>query len=65
VPSTHNVEVPNVTKADYQLIDISDEDYMSLMTDDGSMKEDLKLPAGELGEQIKVCFVVVVGFFLV
>eukprot|EP00178_Gracilaria_changii_P007367 TRINITY_DN23499_c0_g1_i1.p1 TRINITY_DN23499_c0_g1~~TRINITY_DN23499_c0_g1_i1.p1 ORF type:complete len:152 (+),score=32.15 TRINITY_DN23499_c0_g1_i1:64-519(+) len=56
VPSTHNVEVPNVTKAEYQLIDISDEGYMSLMLDDGTMKEDLKLPAGEVGEQIQAAF---------
>ena len=56
MPSTHNVDVPNVTKTEYQLIDISDEGYMSLMTDNGDMKEDLKLPEGEIGEQIKVCF---------
>ena len=56
VPSTHNVDVPNVTKTEYQLIDISDEGYMSLMTDNGDMKEDLKLPEGEIGEQIKEGF---------
>merc|ERR1712146_801787 len=51
--STHNVEVPNVSKHEYQLIDISDEGFMSLMDDDGTMKEDLKVPDGEVGEQIR------------
>merc|ERR1712146_878673 len=54
--STHNVEVPNVSKHEYQLIDISDEGFMSLMDDDGTMKEDLKVPDGEVGEQIREKF---------
>ena len=54
--STHNVEVPNVTKKEYQLIDISDEDFMSLMDDDGSTKEDLKMPTGDIGAEIRKAF---------
>lgn len=52
-PSTHNMDVPNVKREDYQLIDIVD-DYLTLMPDSGGdLREDLKLPDGELGEQIR------------
>ena len=54
--STHNVEVPNVTRAEFQLIDINDEGFMSLMSDDGSMKEDLRVPEGAIGDEIKEKF---------
>merc|ERR1711870_186040 len=55
-PSTHNMNVPNVNRTEYMLLDISDDDFLSLMMPDGSTKEDLKLPAGELGEQIQKAF---------
>merc|ERR1719244_786932 len=50
-PSTHNMNVPNVTRKDYQLIDIND-GFLSLLDDAGEAKEDLKLPEGEVGEEI-------------
>jgi translation initiation factor 5A len=43
----------------FQLIDISGEGAdaaVSLLKDDGSTKDDLNLPVGELGEQIKAAF---------
>ena len=51
-PSTHNMDVPNVSRKDYQLCDI-DDDYLSLMDDGGDMREDLKVPDGDLGEEIR------------
>ena len=42
--STHNVNVPNVNRSEWQLLDITDEDYLSLMDSDGNMREDIKLP---------------------
>ena len=42
--STHNVAVPNVYKTEYTLLDISDEDYLTLMDDSGDTRIDLKLP---------------------
>ncbi|CAO3669277.1 hypothetical protein G6F70_002027 [Rhizopus microsporus] len=51
-PSTHNMDVPNVVRNEYQLINI-DDGYLSLMTQDGATKDDVKLPEGELGEQIE------------
>ncbi|GCC33470.1 eukaryotic translation initiation factor 5A-1 [Chiloscyllium punctatum] len=50
-PSTHNVSVPRVTRNDYQLIGIID-GYLSLMTDNGEVREDLKLAEGDLGKEI-------------
>ncbi|RDA86114.1 hypothetical protein CP532_1169 [Ophiocordyceps camponoti-leonardi (nom. inval.)] len=51
-PSTHNMEVPNVSRREYQLLDISDDNFLSLMNDDGSTKDDVHVPEGELGERI-------------
>merc|ERR1712014_487848 len=51
-PSTHNMEVPNVKRKDYQLLSI-DDDFLSLMDDSGDTREDLKCPDGEVGDEIK------------
>jgi translation initiation factor 5A len=51
--TSHNVEVPNVTKAEYTLIDIDEDGFMSLMEDDGTMKSDLKVPDDEVGQGIR------------
>ena len=39
-----------------QLADIDDEGYVSLMKDDGSTKDDLKLPENDVGEGIRKDF---------
>ncbi|KAI8974500.1 eukaryotic translation initiation factor 5A [Pilobolus umbonatus] len=54
-PSTHNMDVPNVNRVEYQLINI-DDGFLSLMLGDGSTKDDVKLPEGELGEKIEEDF---------
>lgn len=51
-PSTHNMEVPNVVRTEFQLLDI-DDGYLSLMTADGDTKDDVKVPEGELGDKIQ------------
>jgi translation initiation factor 5A len=51
-PSTHNMDVPNVRKTEYPLLDI-DGGFLSLMNEDGSTKDDVKLPDGELGKRVK------------
>jgi len=54
-PSTHNMDVPNVVRKDLQLIDI-DGDFLSLMDDAGETRDDIKVPEGELGDEIKERF---------
>eukprot|EP00047_Mylnosiga_fluctuans_P001254 m.219528 g.219528 ORF g.219528 m.219528 type:complete len:159 (-) comp10182_c0_seq1:86-562(-) len=55
-PSTHNMNVPVVTRTDYQLVDISDDGFMSLMSEDGTTRDDLRVPEGEMGDEIKSKF---------
>jgi translation initiation factor 5A len=52
-PSTHNIDVPNVTRSDFQLIDISDDGFATLMNDKGDTRDDLQLPDSELGQKIR------------
>jgi translation initiation factor 5A len=45
VPSTHNTHVPNVTRKDYSLVDISEDGFCSLFDAETSeTREDIKLP---------------------
>ncbi|KAJ2715579.1 translation initiation factor eIF5A [Coemansia spiralis] len=54
-PSTHNMDVPNVTRKDYTLANI-DDGFLNLLTEEGDEKDDVKLPEGELGEKIQAEF---------
>ena len=51
-PSTHNMDVPHVKREDYQLTDI-DDGFLVLMSDGGDLREDLKIPDGEMGVQLR------------
>jgi len=51
-PSTHNMDVPNVTRTEYQFSYI-DDDFLQLIKPDGSEKNDVKVPEGELGDRIR------------
>ncbi|GMN56992.1 hypothetical protein TIFTF001_026107 [Ficus carica] len=58
VPSSHNCDVPHVNRIDYQLIDIFEDGFVSLPTDNGNTEDDLRLPTDEsLLSQIKDGFV--------
>lgn len=49
-PSTHNMMVPNVSRKEYSLMDISDDGFVSLFdSDKNETRDDIKLPAGDLG----------------
>ncbi|KAJ1628118.1 putative eukaryotic initiation factor 5A [Pavlovales sp. CCMP2436] len=44
VPSSHNLAAPIVTRVEYQIIDTDEDGFASLLLEDGSQKDDLKLP---------------------
>ena len=46
-PTGATVRVPNVTKTEYEVADIDEEGFVSLILEDGSLKQDLKLPKDE------------------
>jgi len=54
-PDNHNLDVPDVNRTDYSLLDIK-EGFLNLLTSKGETKNNLKLPEGEIGDQIKQMF---------
>lgn len=53
-PSTHNMQVPIVTKTEMMVVDVvAARDYISLMEDNGSLRSDLRLPEGDLATDIR------------
>lgn len=58
VPSTHTTSVPFVSRAEYTLLDITDDDFCSLMADTGDTREDIKLPTfpETFGDEIRADF---------
>jgi translation initiation factor 5A len=54
IPSTHGTMVPNVTKSDWEIIDIEG-DELTLMDEGGNQKTDLNLPTypQEMAQQIR------------
>ena len=44
IPSTHTAHVPNVSRKEYSLVDITEEDFTSLMDEEGNCRDDVKLP---------------------
>jgi len=51
-PSTHNMDVPEVQRNEYQLLDCSDDGFVSLLLSDGGTKDDLKVPEGDIGKDL-------------
>jgi len=43
-PTSHNMDVPNVARKEYSLVDVSPDNFVTLLKEDGTTKEDLKLP---------------------
>jgi translation initiation factor 5A len=42
-PSTHSMQVPNVTRVELEVLDLSEDGFFSLMSEDGATRDDLKL----------------------
>eukprot|EP00727_Mastigamoeba_balamuthi_P001086 m51a1_g10975 putative eukaryotic translation initiation factor 5a-2 (168) ;mRNA; f:282256-283174 len=57
-PSTHNMEVPVVKRTELTLLNVTDEEpaFTSLLMEDGTTREDLKVPEGDMGKQLKADF---------
>lgn len=49
--ATVSADVPNVTRTDYTLIDIN-KDVLSLLAEDGTIRDDFRLPDSELGKAL-------------
>ncbi|KAG2426909.1 hypothetical protein HXX76_012696 [Chlamydomonas incerta] len=45
-PSSHNVDVPNISRKEYTVLDVTDEGVVSLMDESGNTRDDLFLPKG-------------------
>lgn len=53
-PTSATMYVPTVVKNEYEVADLDEEDFCSLILDDGSLKEDLKLPVDlELNAELR------------
>jgi translation initiation factor 5A len=44
VPASHTTYAPFVKKMEYQFLDVDDDGFISCMTEDGTQREDLKIP---------------------
>lgn len=44
LPTSHNVEVPNIKRTEWQAIAVDGDGYLTLMNDKGETRQDLKLP---------------------
>ncbi len=58
IPSTHNTDVPFVKRKEYSLVDISADGFVSLMDENGDVREDIKLPEypDNFGREIQADF---------
>jgi translation elongation factor IF5A len=54
-PSTHNMDVPNIARNEYTLLNI-DDGFLNLIDQTGAAKDDVKIPDGEIGDQIQQLF---------
>merc|ERR1719427_2465639 len=50
------MNVPNVNRKEWQLVDIDDEGYLNLMDDSGDCREDLKAGDDNLAQEIQAKF---------
>jgi len=50
------MSVPNVKRVEYSLMDVDSDGYVSLLDDNSETRADIKLPEGELGQEIRSKF---------
>ncbi|KAK2957707.1 putative Eukaryotic translation initiation factor 5A [Blattamonas nauphoetae] len=54
--TSRTIPQPDVIRADYQLTDVDDDGFCSLMGEDGIMREDLQIPADDFGDEVRAAF---------
>lgn len=52
-PTSHNIDVPVISREDWICVDVSRDGFASLMNEAGDTKEDLKVPDDEVGQKIR------------
>ncbi|KAJ5214991.1 eukaryotic elongation factor 5A hypusine DNA-binding OB fold domain-containing protein [Penicillium chermesinum] len=52
-PSTHELDVPIVSRKQYPLQNVTDDGFLSLLDDNGDTKDDVRLPDGDIGLAIQ------------
>ena len=74
VPASHTTYAPFVKKMEYQFLDVDEDGFISCMTEDGTQREDLKIPdamsqpppgADELSNKIRELKEKEVDFYIV
>ncbi|EDO30482.1 predicted protein [Nematostella vectensis] len=55
-PSTHNMNVPHVSRADFQVTNIEEDGYLELMDDNGDTRADIKLQDNDIAKEIRAKF---------
>ena len=51
-PTSHNLEEPVINRNVYPVLNVDDDDYVTLLKPDGTTKEDIKIE-GEIADEIK------------
>ena len=46
-PTSHNVDCPFVTKTDFELVSVADDNFVTFIDKEGEFREDLQLPTDE------------------
>lgn len=52
-PSSHNMDVPIVRRTEYDAMLVTEDGFLSLLTEDGEEKNDIKCPEGEVGMRVR------------
>jgi translation initiation factor 5A len=55
-PSTHTMLQPVLVQSRFDLLDIDEDGYTSLMSETGETREDLMIPETDVGKQLRTAF---------
>mmetsp|Transcript_54817 Transcript_54817/g.134072 ORF Transcript_54817/g.134072 Transcript_54817/m.134072 type:complete len:157 (-) Transcript_54817:341-811(-) len=56
-PASAQLSEPIVDRSEYQVVDVADDDFLTLMDKENNTREDLKLPdEGDVGNKIRTMF---------